>query len=112
MIWEWIKLYLLIGVFLVGLELIILSFGRGRLLESDKTEERIGEVLAFFVEILIWPYELYLFVQALFRIRNGSMSDKECEWYSEGYLRGLELKKKWNKRWNKKTYAIKEDYEK
>ena len=95
MIWEWIRLYLLIGACVIGLEWFILIIGRRRLLESKKTDERIAEVVAFFFEILIWPCQVYRSISCIFKLRSGSLSDEEYEWLGKGIQQGLELRKKW-----------------
>lgn len=89
-----LKIYLLIGFIVVGIMWAILIWGRKSLFESEKTEDKIAEGLAFFVEVLIWPVEVYFGIDAIIKIRKGNFSEEEAEWYNEGFAQGMEIRKK------------------
>ena len=92
-----LKIYFLTGFVVIGIEWGILIYGRGKLLESEKTDEKIAETIAFFVEVLIWPYQLLQMIIAFIKLHKGNLTEEEWEMYKEGVEQGLEIRKRRNK---------------
>ena len=89
-----LKIYFLVGFVVIGIEWAILIYGRGKLLESEKTDEKIAETLAFFIEVLIWPYQLFQAILGFVKLHKGNLTEEEWELYKEGYEQGLEIRKR------------------
>ncbi len=67
---EFLKIYLIIGVGFISIEWALIIFGRKRLFESEKTMERVTEALSFFVEVVIWPRQVFEIIRISCKVIN------------------------------------------
>lgn len=80
MIWNWIRLYLLIGVCVIAFEWIILIIAKeGVLYESNMgpAAKAACAVAVFLVEVVIWPRQLFVMVYSSYKVLAGKLSNEE-----------------------------------
>jgi len=80
MIWNWIRLYLLIGACVIAFEWILLIITKeGILFEKNMkpATKAACAVAVFLVEVVIWPRQLFVMVYSLYKVLTGKLSNEE-----------------------------------
>lgn len=77
MIWNWIRLYLLIGACVITFEWILLIIAKEGVLFAKNIKPAAKAALAvavFLVEVAIWPRQLFVMVCSWYKVLTGILS--------------------------------------